>query len=99
MRGLSFFPKQRDEFYYQNQNRLCPNGRRLVLHIVDADTKYGTAIFVKSISKNPATAEVWEAFAHAWALTYTGITGTIQTDRGTQFASQEFNLLLEAHVI
>lgn len=70
-----------------------------VLHIVDCDTFYGSAMFVKNLTRNPAMAEVWEAFAHACALTYTGIPGTIQTDGCTLIDSNEFKLLLAANGI
>jgi hypothetical protein len=33
-----------------------------VIHVTDTDTKFGAARFVTCLSKNPTTAQIWEAF-------------------------------------
>lgn len=68
-----------------------------VLHITDKDLSYGSSAFVKSGSKNPTSAQIWETFLKAWVLMYTGMPDIITTDRGTQFTSQEFSCNLSAH--
>lgn len=65
-----------------------------VLHVTDVDTGYGAARFVTSDTKNPTTAQVWDAFVPCWSLIYTGMPDCITTDRGTQFTSTEFELYL-----
>jgi hypothetical protein len=39
-----------------------------VLHVSDKDTKFGAARFDACPTKNPTTAQIWEAFCKCWAL-------------------------------
>jgi hypothetical protein len=70
-----------------------------VLHVTDKDTKFGAARFVACPTKNPTTAQIWEAFCKCWALVYIGMSDILTTDRGTQFTARDFELALSCHCI
>jgi hypothetical protein len=70
-----------------------------VLHATDKETKFGAARFVACPTKNPTTAQIWEAFCKCWALVYTGMPDILKTDRGTQFTARDFELALSCHGI
>lgn len=65
---------------------------KAVLHIVDQDTGFGAARFIKSVS----AAAVWETFVLAWASVYVGVPDVVQHDRGSNFASKELQFLFAA---
>jgi hypothetical protein len=70
-----------------------------VLHVTDKDTKFGAARFDACPTKNPTTAQIWEAFCKCWALVYIGMRDILRTDRGTQFTARDFELALSCHGI
>ena len=76
---------------------------RLVLHAIDRDTDYGAAKFVRSQTKNPTTAQIWETFVEMWALMYTGLPDIVMTDHGSTFTSRDWKFTLTenrvAHVL
>ena len=61
-----------------------------VLHIVDRDTKFSAAAFLKS----ETTDETWETLMRIWVSVYIGFPETIATDQGTQFQSERWKSLL-----
>lgn len=76
---------------------------RPVLHVVDRDTDFGAAHFVKSQTKNSTTAQIWDTFVEMWALMYTGFPDIVMTDRGSTFTSKDWQFTLTenrvAHVL
>ena len=61
-----------------------------VLHVVDRDTKFSAAVFLRS----ETTEETWETFMRIRISVYIGFPDTIDTDQGTQFQSQRWRTLL-----
>ena len=59
---------------------------RDVLHVIDADTSFQAATFLKSISAY----DTWDALCKCWINTYQGPPDYIVHDPGTNFASEEF---------
>jgi hypothetical protein len=61
------------------------NGRP-ALHIVDMDTHFHAASFLRSVS----TDDVWDAIIRNWANTYAGFPESMLTDQGSQLMSARF---------
>lgn len=66
--------------------------RRTVLHVVDKDTKFSAACFLKGES----SAETWNAFMMVWVSVYIGFPDVIAVDQGPQFESLEWTNLVKA---
>ena len=65
--------------------------RRAVLHAVDMDTNFSSAIFLKE-----QTVEgVWRAFVMCWCSLYPGYPETIHVDQGSCFTSVRWEGLCE----
>ena len=63
---------------------------KLVLHVVDKDTKFSTAAFLRSGTAD----ETWDRLMRIWVSVYIGFPDTIASDQGTQFQSQRWRSLL-----
>ena len=61
-----------------------------VLHIVEKDTKFSAAAFLKG----ETTDETWGTFMRIWVSVSIGFPETIATDQGTRFQSQRCKSLL-----
>lgn len=61
-----------------------------VLHIVDKDTKFSAAAFLR----NETTDEAWNVYMRSWVLAYIGFSDIIATDQGPQFKSSRWKSLL-----
>lgn len=61
-------------------------GNRDVLHVIDTDTSFQAATFLKSMSAR----DTWEALCKCWINTYQGPPDYVVHDPGTNFASEEF---------
>jgi hypothetical protein len=61
-------------------------GGKHVLHVIDADTSFQAATFLKSMSARHA----WEALCRCWINTYQGPPDYIVHDPGTNFAAEDF---------
>jgi len=57
-----------------------------ILHVVDTQTHFQNAIFLKSESAK----DVWAAFIETWASTYTGYPRKMRTDQGSTFTSMDW---------
>ena len=68
------------------------NGRA-VLHIVDKDTLFSEATFLRD---GQSTAAVWDAYMSVWVTKYAGYSNHIYVDAGTQLQSAEWKALLHA---
>lgn len=65
---------------------------KTVLDIVDRDTKFFAATFLRRES----TTDVWNAFVLKWVVVNIGYSDTVVLDQGPQFQSKEFVSLLMA---
>jgi hypothetical protein len=61
------------------------------LHVVDVDTSFGAAVFLKA----QTTQAVWESFLTCWVNIYTGYPDSIHVDSGAQLVSANFEHLCE----
>ncbi|KAF2726477.1 hypothetical protein EJ04DRAFT_408644, partial [Polyplosphaeria fusca] len=61
-------------------------GDKDALHVIDADTSFQAATFLKSMSARHA----WEALCRCWINTYQGPPDYIVHDPGTNFAAEDF---------
>ena len=57
-----------------------------VLHVVDTQTHFSAAMFLREQS----TDAVWNAFLYCWATLYIGYPERLRVDRGSQFISKKF---------
>lgn len=62
-----------------------------VLHVVDTQTHFSSAVFLHSQS----TEAVWHAFLECWATLYTGYPDKMRVDQGSQFTSKRWKELTE----
>lgn len=64
------------------------NGKRKspILHIIDSDTHFQNAVFLKGESAR----DIWDAFTEAWSTVYIGYPTTIKTDHGSVFTSKKW---------
>lgn len=60
-----------------------------VLHVVCRDTSFGAAIFVDTKSKNPTSADIWQAFLRCWVTLYIGTPQEVIHDAGTNFTAKD----------
>lgn len=61
-----------------------------VLHIVDTDKKFGTAVLLRGES----AAEVWRKYMNEWVSTYVWFPDWVALDQRPQFQSHEFQRFL-----
>ena len=64
-----------------NKRRQAP-----VLHIVDSQTHFQNAVFLKGESAR----DVWDAFIEAWSTVYVGYPKTLKTGHGKIFTSKDW---------
>lgn len=60
--------------------------KRNVLHVIDTDTSFQAAIFLKSMSAR----DTWEALCKCWINVYQGPPDRIIHDPGTNFTAEDF---------
>nr|AHF58602.1 polyprotein [Chondrus crispus] len=58
-----------------------------LLHVVDHDTHYSAARFLRGES----TKDVWETFLHCWVTMYVGLPDILKADSGSVFTSKRWN--------
>jgi hypothetical protein len=63
-----------------------------VLHVVDTQTHFSSAVFLYG----ETVEEVWYAFLECWVTLYPGYPDKIRTDQGTQFKSPRWKELTDA---
>jgi transposase InsO family protein len=63
-----------------------------VLHVVDTETNFSAATFLKDESSE----EVWAAFLRFWADFYIGFHDIFRVDAGSAFTSRKFRALAES---
>jgi transposase InsO family protein len=68
-----------------------PTGTKPVLHVMDRDTRFHAASFLRSISAS----DVWNALIRCWVHTYAGIPTSLLVDSGSQLKSDEFKGLTQ----
>jgi hypothetical protein len=73
--------------------------RRFPSGIAYKDTKHGASRFVRCSPETLAAAQLWDTFVQAWALVYLGMPDEVKTDRGTQFITRDFELVLSYHAV
>ncbi len=66
--------------------------RKALLHVVDTQTHYMSAAFLKG----QTVEDVWEAFLFCWVTLYTGFPLRIRTDQGSAFTSLRWTRRCEA---
>ena len=59
---------------------------KTVLHMIDRDTKFSVAEFMR----NESAEETWKLYMRAWVTTFVGYSDEIHGDQGPQFRSKEF---------
>lgn len=78
----------KDDLYFNYEiiiNVVRINNRN-VLHVIDADTSFQAAAFLKSMSAR----DTWDALCRCWINTYQGPPDYIVHDPGTNFALEDF---------
>ena len=68
-------------------------GGQTVLHMVDKDTLFSAACFLRN---GETTRDIWDAYIHYWVKPYVGYSDQIHEDQGPQFQSSEWKSLLHA---
>lgn len=58
---------------------------RPVLHVVDLQTRFQNAVFIRS----KTTETIWQAFIDIWSSTYTGFPATLHFDQESSFVSAD----------
>jgi hypothetical protein len=66
--------------------------KQLVIHVVDTQTHFSSALFLR----RETVEMVWYAFLECWATLYPGYPDKIRTDQGTQFKSPRWKELTDA---
>jgi len=62
-----------------------------VLHVVDRDTLFSAAVFLRDTVSSKA---VWEAFLRCWVTVYAGYPEQLHLDQGTNFQSSEWRQMM-----
>jgi hypothetical protein len=83
---FKFTIKDDSHFNYEIIIDVVRINNRDVLHVIDTDTSFQAAIFLKSMSARDA----WDALCKCWINTYQGPPDYIVHDPGTNFASEDF---------
>lgn len=104
-RRFKFSIKDETHFNYEVIIDTVRIGEKETLHVIDVDTLFQAATFLKSMSARHA----WEALCRCWINTYQGPPDYIVHDPGTNFAVEDFwnrarimgveckQMLVEAH--
>jgi hypothetical protein len=85
-RRFKFTIKDNMHFNYEIVIDVVRIGGKDVLHVIDSDTSFQAAVFLKSLSAR----DTWDALCKCWINTYQGPPDYIVHDPGTNFASEEF---------
>jgi hypothetical protein len=83
---FKFSIKDDSHFNYEIVIDVVRINNRNVLHVIDADTSFQAAEFLKSMSAR----DTWNALCKCWINTYQGPPDNIVHDPGTNFASEDF---------
>lgn len=83
---FKFTIKDDSHFNYEIIIDVVRIGNRDVLHVIDADTSFQAAIFLKSLSAR----DTWDALCKCWINVYQGPPDNIVHNPGTNFASEDF---------
>jgi hypothetical protein len=83
---FKFSIKDDKHFNYEIIIDVVRIGNKDALHVIDADTSFQAAVFLKSMSAR----DTWEALCKCWINTYQGPPDYIVHDPGTNFAADEF---------
>jgi hypothetical protein len=83
---FKFSIKDESYFNYEVIIDIVQISGKNVLHVIDADTSFQAATFLKSLSAR----DTWDALCKCWINTYQGPPDYIVHDPGTNFASEEF---------
>lgn len=83
---FKFSIKDDSHFNYEIIIDVVRINNRNVLHVIDADTSFQAAVFLKSMSAR----DTWDALCKCWINTYQGPPDCIVHDPGTNFASEDF---------
>lgn len=59
---------------------------KIVLHMIDRDTKFSVAEFMR----NGSAEETWNMYMRSWVTAFVGYSDEIHGDQGPQFRSKEF---------
>jgi hypothetical protein len=85
-RRFKFTIQDETNFNYNIVLDVVRLGNRNVLHVIDTDTSFQAATFLKSMSAR----DTWDALCRCWINTYQGPPDYITHDPGTNFASEDF---------
>ncbi|KAK6224925.1 hypothetical protein QIS74_03252 [Colletotrichum tabaci] len=85
-RRFKFSLKDESHFNYEIVVDVVRLGEKNVLHVIDTETGFQGATFLKSLSAR----DTWNALCKCWISTYVGPPDHIVHDPGTNFASAEF---------
>jgi hypothetical protein len=85
-RRFKFSIKDETHFNYDIIIDVVHLGERNALHVIDSDTSFQAAVFLKSLSAK----EAWDALCRCWINVYQGPPDFVTHDPGTNFASEEF---------
>jgi hypothetical protein len=83
---FKFSIKDDSHFNYEIIIDVVRINNRNVLHVIDADTSFQAAVFLKSVTAR----DTWDALCKCWINTYQGPPDHIVHDPGTNFASEDF---------
>jgi hypothetical protein len=68
--------------------------QKAILHIVDHDTRFAAARYVREFTENS-----WDTFIQAWVLVYTGYPTSLIADQGSTFTSRMWRELCGTNYI
>jgi hypothetical protein len=85
-RQFKFSIKDETHFNYDVIMDVVYLGGKQTLHVIDSDTSFQAAVFLKSLSAK----DTWDALCKCWINVYQGPPDFVTHDPGTGFASEAF---------